>query len=54
MHGRIWDTRIWVANISKIKKILHWEPKNDLKSGLRKSVEWFRKNKEINKLYDSY
>ncbi len=29
------------ANISKAKKILNWEPKINIDSGLRKSIDWF-------------
>ncbi|MGC9219482.1 MAG: NAD-dependent epimerase/dehydratase family protein [Athalassotoga sp.] len=35
---------VWRANINKINDVLGWKPKYDLKSGLVKSVEWFRDN----------
>lgn len=29
------------ADISKAKKLLNWQPKTDLKTGMRKFIEWF-------------
>lgn len=37
----------WEANISKTKKILKWEPKNNIESGLQKTIEWFKKNENL-------
>ena len=37
-------------DISKIKHTLEWEPHIDLKTGIKKTVEWNRKfNKEVAK-----
>ena len=33
------------ANITKAKKILNWKPKISLDEGLKKTVEWYNKNK---------
>jgi len=30
---------------SKIKKDLGWQPKDDLKEGLKKTIEWFKSSK---------
>jgi len=49
MPSRIWDSVVWVADISKAKKELKWFPKYDLNEGLKKTILWFKKN--IN-LYD--
>ena len=38
------EPKIWVADISKAKKMLDWEPKNSLKQGLKKSIKWYEKN----------
>lgn len=32
--------------IEKARKILGYEPKTDMKTGLNKPYEWFRKNQE--------
>lgn len=37
----------WVADISKIKKMLRWKPRYSLSEGLGISAEWFRKNINI-------
>ena len=34
----------WVVDISKAKNILNWSPRYNLKEGLKKDVEWFKKN----------
>lgn len=41
---RSWDTNSWVANISKAKKVLRWNPKYSLDQGLRETINW---NKQI-------
>lgn len=51
--GRItWDTKgpdgalRKVSDISRMKSKLNWEPKFDLKEGLRKTIRWFEDNYE--------
>lgn len=36
------DTHHWVADIRKAKRLLGWEPRHTLRSGLEKTVSWFR------------
>jgi nucleoside-diphosphate-sugar epimerase len=38
------EPKNWVADISKIKKTLNWQPKYNLEKGLEKNIEWFKKN----------
>jgi len=38
------EPKYWVADISKIKKLLNWQPKYNLEEGLKKNIEWFKKN----------
>lgn len=38
------EPKTWVADISKAKKMLDWEPKHTLEEGLAKNIEWFKKN----------
>ena len=33
-----------VADISKVKKTLNWQPKYNIKKGLKKDISWFKKN----------
>lgn len=40
------EPQTWVADMSKTRSLLNWAPKNSLKEGLRKTIEWFRKNKD--------
>ena len=42
MPDRSFDTNIWLADISKAKKMLKWQPRYNLKKGLEKTVNWFR------------
>jgi len=37
----------WQADMSKTKKILNWKPKVTIEKGLKKTVEWFKKNKDL-------
>jgi len=41
---RSFDASIWVADISKANKMLKWHPKHNLRQGLKKTVNWFKKN----------
>lgn len=38
--------RRYAMNLSKITRELHWHPKHDLASGLRKTVEWYLNHSE--------
>jgi UDP-glucuronate 4-epimerase len=38
------DLKATWADINKAKQLLDWEPKVSLQEGLRKTVEWFKKN----------
>ncbi len=40
------DVRATWADISKAKKILGWQPKVGLEEGLRRTVDWYLKNKK--------
>lgn len=46
-QARYIEPETWQADISKTKKILRWEPKNSIESGLGKTVQWFKKNKNL-------
>ena len=42
---RIFETNNpWIADISKIKKELKWNPKINLEKGISKTFEWYKKN----------
>ena len=38
------EPKSWLADISKIKKLLNWQPKYNLEEGLKRNIEWFKKN----------
>lgn len=44
MEGRSWDSNTWVADISKAKKLLEFNPKVSLEQGLELMWTWFLKN----------
>lgn len=41
---RLGDVRYSIANISKSKNHMGFQPRTDLKKGLKMTIEWFRKN----------
>jgi nucleoside-diphosphate-sugar epimerase len=47
MPDRSFDTTTWVADISKIKKIIKGYPKYNLEEGLQKTIDWLSNNQEI-------
>jgi len=38
------EPKCWLADISKIKELLNWQPRYDLEEGLKKDIDWFKKN----------
>jgi len=42
---RVGDVRRTLADISMIKKVLGYEPKVDFRTGIEKTLEWFKKSK---------
>jgi len=46
-QSRFIEPKTWKADISKTKKILKWEPKSSIESGLKKTIDWFRENKNL-------
>jgi nucleoside-diphosphate-sugar epimerase len=45
------DTTYSVADIWKAKRLLGWEPRYSLRSGLGKTVAWFRQHRDV---YDAF
>jgi nucleoside-diphosphate-sugar epimerase len=45
MAARVWDTDTWVADPSKVRRVLKWKPKTSLTEGIERTVEWFRGNR---------
>jgi len=43
VEPRIGEVKKLIADTTKAKKILGWEPKHDLKEGLRAFIQWYRK-----------
>ena len=41
---RQWDTCSWQADITKVKKILKWQPQFSLDAGLQKAINWYKNN----------
>ena len=44
MPARVWDTETWLADPSKVRRVLKWAPKIGLKEGIERTTEWFRRN----------
>lgn len=41
------DQKVYISNISKIRKELGWRPEVDVKNGVKRLVEWVDKNKNL-------
>ena len=39
-----YEPKNWVADISKIKKLLNWQPKYSLEEALKENIRWFKRN----------
>jgi transketolase len=44
---RAFDTEVWVADISKIKRELGWQADISFSEGIEKTIDWFRKNYNV-------
>jgi UDP-glucose 4-epimerase len=42
MAQRLWDTSVWVSDITRARNELAWEPRVTLESGLQKMADWMR------------
>ena len=45
MEPRMWDQNTWVADMTKVKKKFNWEPRNSLRDGLIKTINWNKTNR---------
>jgi len=54
MADRSWDTGIWVADPTLIKKTLGWSPLHRFEDGFARTVEWFRTNERFAELYGGW
>lgn len=41
------DQKVYISDISKLKKSLNWQPKVGPKEGIKRVIEWVSENKEI-------
>ncbi len=41
MAQRTWDTKVWIADRTKISRELGWQPHYPLREGLAHTAEWF-------------
>jgi len=44
---RIWDTDVWVADISKIYRLIGWKPQVTVREGLSKCLDWFARHRDL-------
>ncbi len=47
MPARGWDSNIWVADISKVRRMTGWIPRIGIHEGLSRSLQWFRRNRRF-------
>lgn len=38
------EPKTWLADISNAERILNWRPKNNIDTGLKKNIDWFKEN----------
>ncbi len=51
MPNRKWDTNIWIADNTRIKQELGWQPKCTMESGLSQTLSWFTENPMFMQFY---
>jgi nucleoside-diphosphate-sugar epimerase len=53
MPNRSWDTGVWVADNSKIRRELDWRPRHSLEQGFGRFVDWFLANPSLAARYEA-
>ena len=43
-RGRRFDARFWRADTKHCENVLKWKPRHNIESGLKKTIDWFKKN----------
>jgi dolichol-phosphate mannosyltransferase len=51
MAARSWDTDCWVADSSKIRRLLNWRPTRDFREGFEELASWFRDKPDLLSYY---
>lgn len=46
MPPRVWDTTVWLADVSKLRHLTGRYPATTLREGIEKSLTWFREHSE--------
>ena len=52
MPNRQWDTDVWVAENTTIRRELGWQPRFTLEEGFGKTIEWLRQHPQLLKFYE--
>jgi nucleoside-diphosphate-sugar epimerase len=47
MPSRGWDSNVWVADISKVRRLTGWVPQIGIHEGLRRCLEWFGRHRKL-------
>jgi nucleoside-diphosphate-sugar epimerase len=47
MAPRAWDSSIWVADVSKLRRLLGSVPRTNLEQGLSRTLAWFREHQHF-------
>ena len=54
MKDRMWDTKVWIGDSSKIRGDLGWQAKISLEEGLKKTIQWLERDAEMREYYMKY
>jgi CDP-paratose 2-epimerase len=46
-HWRPSDQKVYISDISKIKKELGWQPEVSVKQGVKRLITWVKKNRDL-------
>lgn len=47
MPPRLWDTDVWVADVSKLRRLTGYCPQTSLREGLTRCLLWFRQHQPL-------
>lgn len=51
-ENRIWDTSVWVADSTKARTLLNWQPRYTFRDGFQATIDWMKANRNLYPMWE--